>query len=396
MANKKNKGRRGRHEGSVYQRKDGRWVGTISLGSDSNGKRKRKTVYGASKREAQQKLRQIQTQVDLGHVVEPSSLTLQEYLTRWLEHVAKPRVAPSTYDRYGLHLKKHVIPHIGAVKLTKLTSYHVEQLYAVMATEGDSDWEIQKTGKVLSQALRDAVRSKLIQFNPAAEVPRPRPKKREIQCLNLEQVKLFLTEAKKHRLYALFVTAIDTGARMGELFALRWEDVDLESGSITIRYTLEELRGYPRLKEPKTTKSRRRIQLSAHTTGVLREHRERMAKEGYASSSHPIFCDTRGGWLRRSNMIRNALKPILKRTNEKIVGLSREQGEGPKALPQIRFHDLRHTCATLLLMADENVKVVSERLGHSTIQMTLDTYSHVLPTMQQRAAEKMNGMLGGE
>jgi integrase len=164
--------------------------------------------------------------------------------------------------------------------------------------------------------------------------------------------------------------------RPGELFGLEWRDIDLDAGFLSVRRSLEEIDGQLRIKDAKTPKARRRIHLAAPTIAALHEHRRRMLAEGFVAG--PVFCDTKGGYLRNANVRQNSFKPILERAG----------------LPSIRLYDLRHTCATMLLLADEPAKVVSERLGHSTITLTLDTYSHVLPTMQQRAAQKMGRILG--
>jgi integrase len=163
-----------------------------------------------------------------------------------------------------------------------------------------------------------------------------------------------------------------------------------------VQRSLEELRGKLRLKEPKTVKARRRIDLSSYALAVTHEHRKRMLAEGHVSG--PVFCDTQGGLLRKSNLVRYSFHKVIARANEEMVQEAKEKSEkdgtviDPVLLAKIRFHDLRHTCATLLLMANVNVKIVSKRLGHSSIEMTLNTYSHVLPTMQKIAAEAMDGI----
>jgi integrase len=159
-----------------------------------------------------------------------------------------------------------------------------------------------------------------------------------------------------------------------------------------VQRSLEERKGYLRLKEPKTEKARRRIDLSGFALAVMLEHRKRMLAEGFVSG--PVFCDTTGKLLRKSNVLRNSFKPIIKRANQTAMAEAAKIGTAPLLLHEIRFHDLRHTCASLLLMANISAKVVSERLGHSSIQLTLDTYSHVLPTMQKKAAEAMDAIFG--
>lgn len=370
--------RRGRGEGAIYQRADGLWAGSCSLGYDDHGKRKRRVVYGATKQEVQEKLRQLQTDHALGRLTDADKFTVADYLTLWLEQTARVKVSPTTYHRYRQHVRLHLIPHVGSVRLNKLTALHVGQLYSAMERAGASASECRKVGKVFKQALRDAVRLRFLMHNPAADVLMPRVIKKEITPLDQEQAVRLLTHAAEDRHHALYVLALDSGMRQGELFGLTWPDIDFGAGSVQVQRSLEEIQGHLRLKETKTGKGRRRIDLTPFTRDALHEHRKRMLAEGRDVKAGAVFCDTEGKWLRKSNFQRRSFKPLLRGAE----------------LPDIRFHDLRHTCATLLLMADVNVKVVSERLGHRSIEITLNTYSHVLPTMQKTAAEKMQGIFG--
>ena len=190
------------------------------------------------------------------------------------------------------------------------------------------------------------------------------------------QAQAFLRHAATDRLYALYVLALDSGARVGELFALLWSDLDFAASALSVQRSLEELANELRVKDCKTPQSRRRIVLSAYTMTALQEHRKAMLAAGLYRTDGPVFCDTEGGWLRKSNVRRRSFEPILKAA----------------VLPPFRLYDLRHSCATLLLLAGVNPKVVSERLGHGSIGQTLDTYSHVLPSMQQGAADKLDAL----
>ena len=215
-------------------------------------------------------------------------------------------------------------------------------------------------------------------YNVCAEVERPRILKAEITPLDNDQSLLFLKVAEEHRLYAIFNVAIATGMRLGELFGLQWPDVDLKAGVIMVKRALVEVHGRLHLLEPKTARSRRRIDLPQVSIAALEKHRAAMVQNGWGDVPW-VFCDSRGGPLRRSHFHKNVFKPLLVKAD----------------LPDIRFHDLRHTSATLLLSAGVHPKVVQERLGHSQISVTLDTYSHVLPTLQREAAGKLDQMLGG-
>jgi integrase len=293
-------------------------------------------------------------------------------LTAWLE-AAKSRIQPKTHLRYEQIVRLRINPHLGGCKLAKLAPVHVQQLFSALERDKVSARGRQMAGTVLHKALRDAVRLRLIVNNPASEVEKPRPGKAKMQVYDEAQARAMLAAAAGHRLYALFVLALDTGMRQGELFALRWEDIDFDGGGVLVQRSLEEINGHHRVKEPKSGKGRR-IDVSAFALEALREHRKAMLAEGNYSPDAPVFPAPEGGWLRKPNFQRRVFRPL-----QKAAGLS-----------PIRFHDLRHTAATLMLMNDVNVKVVSERLGHASIQLTLDTYSHVLPTMQRIAAERMD------
>ncbi len=362
--------RRGRSEGSIFQREDGLWVGSVSLGYDGHGKRRRKTVYGVSKAEVMDKLRAVQN--DAGRLTDPCTLTVGQWLSRWLDTVQN-KVQPKTHLRYEQLVRLRLTPHLGGYKLAKLAPVHVEQLFVALAREGISARGQQMAGTMLHTALRDAVRLRLLTTNPATDVAKPRPQKRKMHVYDADQARKLLAAASGHRLSALFVLALDSGMRQGELFALQWDDFDFQACSVQVQRSLEEINGRHRVKEPKSGKGRR-IDLSAFALEALQEHRKAMLVEGNYRPDGPVFCATEGGWLLKPNFQRRVYRPI-----QKAAGL-----------PPIRFHDLRHTAATLWLLADVNVKVVSERLGHASIQLTLDTYAHVLPTMQQVAAQRMD------
>jgi integrase len=368
--------RRGRGEGAIFRRADGVWTCSVSLGYDEHGKRKRRTFYGASKQEVQEKLRKAQADYALGHLTDADQFTAGDWLTLWLENTARVKVSPTTYDRYKLVIDNKIKPHLGAVRLNKLTTFHVSQLDGILERAGESPRQRQMAVTVLHTALREAVRMKFLAANPCTDATRPKVAKKEMKVYDPGQVRQFLEAALADRLHALYVLAIDTGMRMGELFAVQWPDVDFAAGTVQVQRTLEELRGQHRLKPPKTAAGRRRIDLAAFTLDALNEHRKRMLAEGHDVKTGLVFVDEKGGFLRKSNVSRRSFRSVMQRAK----------------LPRLRFHDLRHTSASLLLMAGENPKVAQERLGHEKIEVTLDTYSHVLPTMQKGAARKLDGI----
>jgi len=371
-----NRRRRGRQEGSIYQRTDGLWVVAVSAGYPDAGRRKRRVVYGATKQEAQNKLFELLQRATNGQL-DQTRMTVATCLEFWLDGL-KTKQSPTTYKRYNTVASKQIKPRLGRVPLVKLTPFHVSNFYRELAADGKSADLQNRSGRYLRQCLHHAVRIGLITSNPAAKVPLPRVPKAKIHPLDGGQVATLLQAGKADRLYALYYLAVDSGCRQGELFALERGDLDLTRGEITVTKSLEELNGQLRVKEVKTPKGKRRIKLAVSTVTALREHLDRMDNEGHGSQV--VFCDTAGGYLRKGNVLRRSFKPLLREAS----------------LPAIRFHDLRHTTATLLLLAGVNIKMVSERLGHSTVELTLNTYSHVLPTMQEQAAEMMDGILTGE
>ncbi len=368
--------RRGSGEGGNFQRADGQWCASVSLGYDGNGKRKRRTVYGKTKQEVQEKLKAVH-QEDGRLPADSRKTTVGMYLKTWLESVRLNR-RNTTYDRYELLARMQIIPHLGNHRLHQVGPLHIQQWLGDMQRAGESDWSRFHAGVVLNTALRAAVKKGLIPSNPCAGADMPKMPKHEMHAWDAEQVKRFQAESAKDRLHALYVVAIGTGMRQGELFGLRRSDIDFDEGCLSVRRSLEDVRGQLKLKEPKTAAARRRIELPSHVRAELHEHRKRMLAEGQDVRDGLVFCDGDGGFLRRSNVLRRSYFSILKRAG----------------LPRIRFHDLRHTAASLLLMLGDNPKVVQERLGHARVEVTLNTYSHVLPTMQKEAAKKLDKLLG--
>lgn len=369
--------RRGRGEGSIFQRPDGRWCACINLGYDSTGKRLRRFVYGATKKEVQDELTSLQSKKLTGTLVKVQRQTVGDYLSWWLDNVAKPRIRATTHNNYETMIRVHLKQRIGGVTLAKLLPDHVINMQSAMETDGASARVRQLVYAVLHRALNDAMKLGKVTRNVCDMVDRPRVEKSTIKALDPGQVDDFLTAAERDRLYALYVLAIASGLRLGELCALQWSDVDLDAGTLTVRHTLMEVKGKRELSQPKSDSGRRRVDLAAAAVAALWEHRAKMLSEGLAGSTI-IFVDTDGNTLRRSNVSRRSFKPILK-----TAGLP----------PTTRFHDLRHTSATLLLTKGVHPKVVQERLGHSQISMTLDTYSHVMPSLQRDAANTLDSFL---
>ena len=291
-------------------------------------------------------------------------------------------VRPTTYERYEQIVRIHLRPALGGLKLKNLTPAHVRGLYREKLQAGLSPRTVQYIHITLHKALNQAVQDGLIPRNATEAVKAPQVRRQEIRPLSAEQVKVFLETACGDRLEALFVLAIHTGLRQGELLGLKWEDVDLESGTLRVRRTLATTKSGPMLTAPKTKGSRRSVKLTQGALDALRSHLERQLQEIDRAGSlwrenGLVFASETGEPLDRRSLTSRRFKALLKRAQ----------------LPVRRFHDLRHTCATLLLTMNVNPKIVSEMLGHGTIAITLDTYSHVLPNMRDQAAQAMEEAL---
>jgi integrase len=369
---------RGNGDGSIYQRPNGRWCGQSVVAYDANGKAVRRTVSGETRRDVQEKLTRLQADKLNGTLADSGKMTVAQFLDRWLQDAAKPSVSDGTYANYERSIRREIKPRIGHVLLSKLTPLNVQGLYSAMEREGNSSEKRRLVHIVLQLALKRAVRWGLIPRNVCQAVEPPRlTAKSNFKTLTKEQVRSLLKEAAGNRVEAIFVLAVTTGMRLGELLGLEWSNVNLDAGYVQVKTVLSEVNGKLKTKEPKTKSSRRRIDLPARAIEALRQHRQRMISEGFGDSPF-VFTNEHGEWWRRSHFHDQSFKPLLKRAG----------------LPAIRFHDLRHTSATLLLTDNVHPKVVQERMGHSKIGTTLDTYSHVVPTMQREAAEKFDEMFG--
>jgi integrase len=347
--------------------------------------RKRKVIYAKSQAEARRKLTEALAARDRGITYDAEGLTVGEYLERWLEDSVRGSVKATTYQSYASLVRLHVCPILGSTKLSVLTPAHIQNLYRAKLDEGLAPKSVKYVHTTLHRALKQAVRWGLVPRNAVAAADPPRVRTPEMRPLSPTQARELLQEARGNRLEALYVLAVTTGMRQGEILGLGWEDADLEAGVVRVRRTLTLAKGGPRLTEPKTRGSRRSIRLTASAVDALERHRERQEAEGAAAGGvwnewALVFCTRRGTPIRRDNLHDKHWKPLL----------------GRAGLPDIRFHDLRHTCATLLLAKGVHPKIVSEMLGHSSIAITLDTYSHVMPGMGEVAAAAMEDALGDD
>lgn len=368
--------KRANGEGSIWKRADGRWVSGLSL---ANGKRK--YYYGRTRAEVAGKLAAATKQRQDGQTIVGERQTVKEFLTSWLEG-SKPSLRPRTYATYEIILRLHAIPFVGKHRLARLSPQHLQNLYSDRLDAGLSPASVRKLHAILHRSLEQARKWKLVVQNPADDVALPRFQRHAMKTLNPEQARLLLQAVSSDRLEALYVLALTTGMREGELLGLRWEDLDLEAGSLRVQGTLYRGPEGFVIGEPKTKGSRRHIALGPLAIESLRHHRvnqtaERLLRGAAWQDSGLVFPNELGRPIEATNLRRRSFEPLLAKAG----------------LPRIRFHDLRHSAATLLLGQGIHPKIVSERLGHSQISITLDLYSHVTPTMQRQAADAMETLL---
>jgi len=353
----------------------------FDIGRNENGKRRQKWVSGfKTKKEAEKYLAEIIAQIEKGQFVEKNEMALQEYLNYWLENYAKTNTAPKTYKRY-IELVKHITTYLGKIEVQKLKPLHVQQFYTALLEEGKlSKSTILKIHRVFHLAMKHAVQWQIVNYNVLDAITPPRPERIEMKIWDIETANKFLEAIKDDILYIPVLLALHTGMREGEICALKWNDVNLEDGYIVVKATLQKINGKLILKEPKTQKSIRTIALMDSTIKALKEHKERqkqkkaLLQENYKDEN--FVCAWDDG---------RPLDPMY--VAKKFPKLIKKYDFSP-----IRFHDLRHTHATLLLQQGVHPKIVSERLGHSTVNITLDTYSHVLPNIQKEAVKKLNNL----
>jgi len=368
--------------GQIVRRGSGNWLVRISLGRDANGKRlyHNRTIKG-SKKDAERYRTKALRELDTGTFVEASQESVAGYVERWLSTSARPRVRSRTFADYQFLAARYLIPRLGTKRLAQLGPQDIQSLYAGMQERGLSARTIRYAHSVLHGALEQAVKWRLLAQNPAKLVNLPRQDRKEVRALSPDEASRFVIAASEDRFHALWVLLLTSGLRPGEAVGLRWSDI--EGDTVRIQRTLVRASNHEwQLAEPKTPRARRVITLPTSTVRILQEHRKRQIadrlKAGEAWEEFDLaFCTAAGQPLDYRVVIRRHFKSVV----------------AAAGLAPIRPYDLRHSCATLLLAAGENVKVASERLGHSSAVLTLDVYSHVLPHMQQQAATTLETLL---
>lgn len=365
--------KRGNGEGTIYKRKDGRWETAVTL---EGGNRKR--IYGKTRSEVSQKLTEALRARKEGRLRAEPSQTVGKYLNHWLEDQVRLKVRPRTYESYSLNVRR-LVPYLGQVRLDALKPREIQHCYKELLATGLSPRSVEQAHRVLRSALRQAVRSELLTQAPTVGVTAPRPDRHEMSTLTAQQVHTLFASSVKDPLHALWVLLCTTGLRLGEATGLEWRHIDLSAGTLTVQQALQRQQGQGLvIVEPKTAHSRRTVHLAPGTVAALQAHRDRQklqwrAAEREWDESVLVFCTRNAKPLEPGNVLRS-LHRALKRAD----------------LPIIRVHDLRHTAATYLLGQGTHPKKVQELLGHSSITLTLDTYSHMVPSMHQEVAAEMD------
>jgi integrase len=372
-----------KRRGTVYPRKNKDGKVTSYLGSYFAPDGKRRYVSAKTKTACREKLRKAMSDADQGFTFDSGKQSVGGFMVRWLEDFAKADLAPRTYHNYKLQIREHIVPTFGTMKLSKLDTPNIQALYSAKLRNGLKPSSVRYIHAVLHRALGKAVDLRLIARNPAANADPPKVRQDEITPLDTEQTRTFLDAARVQKYEALYVLSLTCGLRMGESLGLKWSDIDLEAGALRVNRQLQRIRegGGLVFSEPKNA-SRRTIDLPQRALEALRNHRKRQLEEKLKASSYAnsdlVFATGKGTPLDAQNIVNRHFKPLLKRAS----------------LPPIRWHDLRHTCATLLLGRGVHPKLVQHLLGHASIRMTLDRYSHWIPSMGRHAADGMDEALG--
>ena len=375
--------------GSIQKRGKHSWRLVFDLERDHTGQRRQKTVtFRGSKRDAEAELSGILAEIENGGFVDAGNITVAAYFERWLAHVAT-KTSAKTHERYDEIIRLGITPNLGSIKLSSLRPIHIQTFYAEALKSGSA----QRTGglsartvlhyhRILSQGLKQAVKWQLLSRNPADAVEPPRPEQQEMVVLDGDQIAQLIDAVSGTPLYMATLLAVTTGMRRGEILASRWSDIDLDRGTLSVTQTLEKSRkGGLQFKQPKTKRSRRNITLPSITIQALRKHRvetaEILLRLGSGWNENGLVCAKFDGSPINPNTLTSGFASLVRGTD----------------IPRVTFHGLRHTHATQLFKEGVHPKVVQERLGHSTIAVTLDLDSHVMPGMQEDAAMKVDRAL---
>jgi integrase len=370
--------RRGHGEGSIRKRADGRWEARFS-GNDG----RRRSLFAASRREAQEALTRALRERELGLDVDGDRQTVAQYLHKWLDG-RRGVLAAGSMVHYESVVRRRIVPGIGDVRLVKLTPQRVQAFYGAQRSAGASEATVEYVHRVLRAALRSALKLGLVVRVATDGVESPRVRPREMHVWNEEQARAFLAACRGTQFEALFVVALACGMRLGELTGLRWADVDLDAGVVEVRSQVQFRRGAWYRQDLKSVQSRRAVELGPSVIRALRAHRGRQAAQRLEAGAAwrdegLVFPDEVGSPVAPWRLREREMSPAVKAAG----------------VPVVRFHDLRHTAATLMRARGVGLDVVSRVLGHSSIRITGDVYGHMLPEMRAQAARAMEGLFTG-
>ena len=377
----------------ITKRKDGRYMARYTAQTPDGPKRK--TIYGRKYKDVEKELAEARGDAARGIVFDAKGQTVREWLERWLEDVVGPNKTHRTYATHRQQVRSHIVPAIGTIKLDALRKAHVDRFYSdLLRTKpqgsGLAPASVRRVHAVLHAALEEAVRGDLIPRNPAAHANKPKVRQQEIEPLDAEQARTFLDAARGDRYEALYVLCLMAGLRQGEALGLKWSDIDLDAGTLRVNRQLQRVRrdgdksGRLEFSEPKNA-SRRTVGLSQRAVSALRSHRKRQLEEKLQAGAlwqknGLVFANITGGPVEAQNVVNRFFKPLLVRTG----------------LPPIRFHDLRHSCLSLLAQRGEPIRDLQALAGHATAAFTLQRYTHHYDASARRTADAMGDILPDE
>lgn len=376
------KTRRGHGDGGIYQRKsDGRWVGAVDLGWEG-GKRKRKIVYGKDRADVSRKVTKLLHDHQHGLPIQTREMRLGDFLDAWLKESVAPTVRPRTYDSYLSTVERHLKPALGSIVLTKLTQQHILKMMSAKREEGLSERTVAYLRVVLRVALHEAMRQDLVHRNVAALVRPPKFELFEGQAFTAKEAERFLAQVKDDRLGPMYTTTLVLGLRQAEAFGLRWENIDFKAGTLTVRHQLRMVGGTPTWVEPKSKRSRRTVTMPEPLIETLKAHQVKQATvRGEAGERWKeydlVFTTPIGTPLDGSNVRKHFAAQL---TTAK--------------LPEIRFHDLRHTAASLLAARGVPQRTVMEILGHTQASTTANVYTHIATETMKEATDRLADLFG--
>ncbi len=371
--------RRSNGEGNIRKRKDGRYTAGFD---PATGKQVFNNVLGKTQNEVKKKLKKALDESQKLDFTRTGKYTVSQWMEEWFENVCKIKVRPSSHQTYRGYIDHHITPYIGKIPIEKLSTMDLQKLYRKLMDKGRVERieskkqpkglgpkTVRNVMQVISSAMDFAVAQKIITDNPCKAVELPKVEKQEMQTIPAEQLQAFLMEAKASGVYEMYYIELSTGLRRGELLGLKWSDIDWNNGIITVRRQVARVNGEITEAPLKTKNSYRRVSISPQAIEVLKTQKAK-------TNSEYIFPSPTGGPV-SPDSVNNMLKRVLARAG----------------IPKVRFHDLRHTFATIALQNGVDIKTVSSILGHFSAGFTLDTYAHVTTAAQKEAALTMGNIL---